>query len=141
MAKDETEQALPLLEQTENDKSIPDDLRQLAALTAVRLQAEQESPPENLQDRLQKIWSNKKSPWTYHAHLQTALLLAQTQNFDEARQHLNDILDAPDLPETLYTKARALDKVYGLKSYEQNKNKPRSRGREAGTGACEISAR
>lgn len=122
ISEEKNDEALALLATAENDKSIPDDLRELATLTAVRLQAAQDNPPENLAQRLGPVMNNDNSPWRYHAHLEAAVLVAtRNQNFAEARAHLNTILDAGNLPETLYTKARALDKVYALKQYEQDK--------------------
>lgn len=118
VSENKTEEAIKLFEQAANDKSVPDDLRDLAALSLVRLQAKDVN---DAQARLKTVWDNNKSPWRYQAHLEAAVINAEKKDFMAAREHLNTILDAPALPETLYNKARTLEKIYTLKHYEQSK--------------------
>lgn len=127
LSEGKTDEALELLTQMEADKSIPDDLRDLAIISAVRIQAAQEEPPADLTERLSTITKNSKSPWRYHAHLESAVILAtHQQKYAEAIEHLNAITDTPNLPASLYNKARALDRVYALKQYEESKESENS---------------
>lgn len=126
VSENKTEEALTLFKQAANDKSLPDDLKDLAVLSTIRLQAGSENA-EDAEKQLKTVWNNKKSPWRYQAHLEAAVIKAAKEDFTSAREHLNTILDAPALPETLYKKARALEKVYALKHYEQSKKKEASK--------------
>lgn len=121
-----TEAALSLYTQAAGDKSIPDDLRQLAILTTVRLETSgrgtEETSNTDLQARLETVWKDTGSPWRYHAHLEAAALYAhQDQDFTKSKEHLRKILETKNLPDTLYAKAQALNHIYGLKQQEAEK--------------------
>ncbi len=123
LAEDKSDEALKLLNEASTNKSIPDDIRGLASLSAARVEASQEEKPADLQARLEKIWSDKNSPWQYHARLEAAALLASTtQDYSAALSHLNIILDTPRLPSSLYDKAKALNHIYMIKQHEKKEN-------------------
>lgn len=117
-AEGKQEEARTLFDQASNDKSIPDQIRDLAILSTVRLKGEETSA--QVKEKLKSVWSNKNSMWRYQARLEAAVIEAADKNYAVAREHLNVILDAPALPETLYNKARTLEKIYALKQYKQD---------------------
>lgn len=112
------QEALSFFQKAANDHSIPTDLRDLAILSTIRIDTDN----ENAEKYLEEVWSSNKSPWRFQAHLEAAILRAETQDFGSAREHLKAILDAPGQPETLYKKAQALEKIYALKQYKKSKN-------------------
>jgi hypothetical protein len=68
------------------------------------------------------IMKNKKSPWQAYALLEGATLAAQDEkDFTKARGYLKQVLDKPDLPDSLYAKAHALDEVYALNQNKTDK--------------------
>ncbi|MCB1532833.1 MAG: hypothetical protein KDJ35_08185 [Alphaproteobacteria bacterium] len=118
MSEDKSEEAQKIFERAANDKSIPAQLRDVAVLSLVHLNPDNESA----QSELKSVWSNSKSPWRHHARLDAAVLSAQAGDYATARRHLNAVLDTPALPETLYNKAQALEKIYALKQNEERGN-------------------
>lgn len=94
-------------------------LQDLAQLMAVRLEWQTAKPEEinaaTMLGRLKPLTSNKNSPWRHHAHMQAALIKAHLQDdYAGARQHLDLIMKAEGIPQTLQQRARALHHVYGL---------------------------
>lgn len=68
----------------------------------------------------------ENNPWKYHAHLETALLLAHEKNdYKSARDHLNKILTVEKVAESLKKKAQSLSILYaakgsGSEEFQQN---------------------
>lgn len=116
-----TDEALKVYQAAAEDKSISEEIRQLAVLMAVRLQSgNQDYDAQSLLDLLKPVVNDDASPWQNHARLETASLLAnREQNYAEAREFLNLIMEQQNIPETLYNSARALDHVYTLKAKTQ----------------------
>ena len=58
----------------------------------------------------------ENNPWKYHAHLETALLLAHEKNdYKSAREHLNKIVTVEKVAESLKKKAQSLSILYAAK--------------------------
>lgn len=115
---DRSEDAKALYGRAAADEKIPNDLRALAVLMQIRLSDDAQTPEEAEKHlaQLASIWNDKKSPWAAHARIEAAIITAHALgNYAGAREHLNAVQDTPDLPETLYLRARALDHVYALK--------------------------
>ncbi len=124
-------EALALYEKAANDSAIPAELRDLAILMSVRLGTAQEGAQENKKEKqaeflskLQSVSSNTKSPWRFHAHLESAVILAHfSQDYKAAQAQLDIILAEQQLPETLSNKASALQHIYALRDLENAKSK------------------
>ena len=120
IAEDKPEEALVLYKRAAEDSSIPDDLRQAAVLAQTKISGT-EVPDEAL-SALKTVWEDDDSPWRYHARIEAAVILAHAkQDYAAARDHLDIVMTAQALPDSLYAKAKALDHVYALKQ-DQNKN-------------------
>ncbi len=120
----EQEAALEHYTKTASNKDIKPVFRDLAQLMAVRLEwgmdsGEAQSSPQVLLARLKPVWSDKKSPWRHHAHLQAAMILAHANgDYNGAREHLTLITTAEGVPQSLAERARSLAHVYALKMDE-----------------------
>ncbi|GJL85480.1 MAG: hypothetical protein DHS20C02_12550 [Micavibrio sp.] len=127
ISEDKPDEALALYEKAADDSAIPAELRDLAIIMSVRLGADKKDAQEKKDtflSRLQSVSSNAKSPWRFHAHLESAVILAHfSQAYKAAQAELDIILETPQLPETLYNKARALKHVYALRDHENSKVK------------------
>lgn len=112
------EKAISLYQAAVEDKSLPDDLKQLAQLNIAKL-----SHNTDIEIRLatlDEISNSKNSPWRYHAYLESAVILANEKfDADAAIANLNKILETSGLQQTLYDKARALSQIYILKTKQQ----------------------
>lgn len=110
-------------------RGTPAPFQDLATLMAVRtgwaleqdeLAAEDNSgaaQPDYWLRQLQPVWSNARSPWRYHARLQAALILAHDQqDYAQAQNHLEHIINAESSPPSLQERARALAHIYGLRA-------------------------
>ena len=116
-------EALEIYEQTLNDKSLPEDLRQLADIMALRLQDNDGKQNDVVVARLQEIANNHKSPWRYHAKLDLAVWNAhQEQNYDEALAILNTISSRAEVPKSLWDRARTLEQIYETRKYQMKDN-------------------
>jgi hypothetical protein len=112
----ENEKALLMFEAAQNESGAPEELKQLALLSAIRLKMQAGNSDVNIEDMLFPLLRDQKSPWHYHAHLEAAIYAADVkQDFETARAYLTVIQSAKNLPESLYKKARALDKIYAQK--------------------------
>ncbi len=131
------DRAYAVFRKAAQDTSIPAEFRDLAILMSVRLGARQDTEGKSSTEflsQLETILANDKSPWRYHAMLETAVILAHiSQDYKAAQEHLNVILEAPNLPASLYSKARALKHIYTLKNSDKNPNK-NSKTKNANTG-------
>lgn len=117
MQDDKPEEARALYARAAEDSGIPSDLRDLAVLMNVRLGANADAADiKTLQGQLKSVWKNGKSPWAAHAHLESSALYASSGDFEAARDRLAAVQKMENLPETLYSKARALDHIYALKA-------------------------
>lgn len=119
MKEGKPELAAPLYAKLAEDKSAPQQFRELGALMNAKLGAQDVQVGEELEkiySALSAIAENDKSPWRYHARIDMAVLLAnKEQKFEEARQQLAPVIEAGNLPASLSTRAQALDHVYALK--------------------------
>jgi hypothetical protein len=104
-------------------KNAPKTYRQLGALMSVRLGWAQEKDKASAKDadalitRLQPIWADSSSPWQWHAHYEAAQILADAkQDYKGANGHLNSIINAGNIPDSLRERAKALYHVYELKA-------------------------
>jgi hypothetical protein len=103
------------------EKAAPETYRQLGTLMSVRIAWGQSKDKAKEADTymalLQPLWSDKSSPWQFHAHFEAAQILASgKQDYAGARKHLTDLVDNADIPPSLRERARALDHVYELKA-------------------------
>lgn len=112
-------EALAQYKEALKDSGLPPLFRDLATLMAVRIEWSMPEYQDNADEylaQLRPIWTNAGNPWQWHAHVQTALILAHAKSdFEEARTHLAAVLNAPDLPPSLRERARSLDHLYMLK--------------------------
>ncbi len=119
MKEGKPELAAPLYAKLAEDKSAPQQFRELGALMNAKLGAQDVQAGEELEkiySALSAIAGNDKSPWRYHARIDMAVLLAnKEQKFEEARQQLTPVIEAKNLPASLSSRAQALDHVYALK--------------------------
>ncbi|MCB1562458.1 MAG: tetratricopeptide repeat protein [Alphaproteobacteria bacterium] len=118
-----TDEALAAYSRASENGKIAPEFRDIATLMSVRLlSAQEDSDPDMLIEKLRKITNNAKSPWKYHAHLETALILAHKRgDYETARTHLAAITDAEGLPASLLSTARSLDHVYALRAQAETK--------------------
>lgn len=127
MQQDKIENALTLYQKVASDKKIPEDLRGLGALMAARIGGPgKEGNKENVEallSALKPIAGSSSNPWAAHAHLEIAVLLAHgEENYEQALAHLNAVLDAPNLPDSMYNRANALQKLYTSKASQKGNN-------------------
>jgi hypothetical protein len=113
-----SDEALEAYNRAAGNKKIAPELRDIATLMSVRLRsADEESDPATLIEKLRPITGNAKSPWKYHAHLETALILAHRRgDYEAARPHLAAITTVESLPASLISTAWSLDHIYALKA-------------------------
>jgi hypothetical protein len=123
-------EALELYERAAADRAVPADLRQLATLMSVRLQATGESADTDaMLKKLEAVARNNNSPWQAHARLESAVLYAHgKQDYKAARIQLALVTKMADLPETLRQRAEALDHVYALKQNELQQKEKQDQG-------------
>jgi hypothetical protein len=116
-------EALKLFEQTGKDKSIPSEIRHLALLMQARLVATDAKSQADPEEILQPVLKDTKSPWQPYALLEAAAFSANRGNdYTQARSYLKQILDRENLPQSLYGKAQALDRIYDARQ-QQNMQK------------------
>ena len=74
-----------------------------------------QADPQQLLQELALVTARADSPWRYHAHIQSAIILATAlQDYDTALQHLNVVDSDISIPQSLKTRARALKHVYAI---------------------------
>ena len=115
LSERQSKEAKILYDRVAKDSSVSKEQRQLAILMQARINSDQGEPLESVIGNLEIIWSDEKSPWRYHAGLELAALHAEKSELDKALTYLNDLMDTPALPQSLYNKARALSHVYYLR--------------------------
>ncbi|MCB9983848.1 MAG: hypothetical protein H6861_09300 [Rhodospirillales bacterium] len=115
--QDKTEEAGALYQRVAQDIDLPAEFKELAILMSVRLLSDQDdADAQALLDQLKPVVNNPKSPWVHHARIEAAVLQAdKLQNYAAALQHLNAVIDTPDLPASLTERAVALVHLYSLK--------------------------
>lgn len=109
------EKAVNLYEITGNDKSIPQDFRDLATVQKVSIQIDHnpDAKAEDLLKELSSVSGNKKSAWRLRAMLTEALVKAHLQkDYKGARANLALLSAEPGLPPTMSAQVSALQKVY-----------------------------
>ncbi|MGH1399019.1 MAG: hypothetical protein ACRBCT_07385 [Alphaproteobacteria bacterium] len=110
------EEALKLYESIANNKGAASHFRDLARLAQTRLSLSQETPDADaLLETLAPIL-NGKSPFKPQAQIEAAAIHAHLKNDSAAAKALLDeVLETPDLPPSLYKKAQSLNHIYTLK--------------------------
>jgi hypothetical protein len=125
MQTNKTAEALTLYQKIAEDEKIPGDIRGLGALMSARIAgggADKEKAQELL-SLLAPIAGSTSNPWSAHANLEMAVLIAHhEQDFEKALAHLNEISDTPNLPDTMYNRARALQKIYTAQASSKKTN-------------------
>lgn len=118
------EEALEHYKIAAHDKNIQPVFRDLAQLMVVRLEwsmKNSDTKPQEMLAMLKPLWQNKDNPWQSHAHMQAAIILAHADaDYKTAREHLNMVISATDIPASLIERARALDQVYAFKMTKQD---------------------
>ncbi len=116
MEQNKENEALALYQRASQDTKIPAETRDLATLMSLRLI---DPSADSALPQLRAIMKDKKSPWRYHAYIEAAAILADKKgDYETAITLLNNVQDTPNLPDTLYNKARALNHVYALKQQQ-----------------------
>lgn len=121
LSEKKNDEAMALYAKAADDKGIPEEIRHLAVLQEIRLSKE---PTEAQIKKLQAVADDGSSPWRFYAKLEAAAYAAAKNDYKTARKYVAEVMDAKDLPDTLYGKARALDHVYALKSPQEAKAAP-----------------
>jgi hypothetical protein len=127
--QNKTAEALKLYEAAGNDSGIPADLRHLALLMRVRILSadakSQGNSEDNLADILKPVIGDGNSPWQPYALIEAASFTAnRAKDYAQAREYLKEVLEKENLPQTLYSKAQALDQIYATQqSNNQKTNK------------------
>ncbi|MBX2834105.1 MAG: hypothetical protein KTR28_03940 [Micavibrio sp.] len=121
--QDNSDEALALYKKAADNESAPEELRQLAAMMVARLQSKpSEGEAQNFLSNLESIASDSKSPWRYHAMLETAAyqknVIGDSEN---AIKMLEEIQTLQQAPPTLKERAKALAHVYSLDTTNENK--------------------
>ncbi len=122
LAEDKTDEALQIFQKASADKGIPTDLRSLAVLMNVRLASNTEgADTKELLSLLTPIAGSSGNAYAPQAHLEMALLQAhKLGDYEKAQAHLTEILETPNVPETLYNRARDLSGLYRLKQSQKD---------------------
>ncbi len=119
MTQDKQEDAYKLYQRAAQDKQIPDDLRHLAVLTTVRIDANKEGAnASELLATLDPVLKN--GIWQPEAQIEAAVITANLKNdYTGAENILDDVLNTEGLQQSLYTKAANLKQVYALQAMEE----------------------
>lgn len=114
--KDKSEEALKFYKLAAEEKSAPDEIRDLGIMMQTRLlAADGKTSSADLDTLLQPVLRNGKSPWHHHALLDAAGYAAKGENYTKARSYLKDIMDDKNALQGLKIKADALDRLYASK--------------------------
>ncbi len=123
MQTNKTAEALTLYMKIAQDQKIPADIRALGVLMASRIGGSDKEKAQELISLLKPIAGSTSNPWSAHAHLEIAVLIAHhEQNFEKARAHLNEISNTQGLPDSMYNRARALEKLYTAQATSKKTN-------------------
>ena len=115
-------EALKLYEAAGNDRSIPSDLRHLALLMRARILSEDTKSTENLVEILEPVIEDNKSTWQPYGLIEAASFTAnRNKDYAKAREYLKTVLERENLPQTVYSKAQALDQIYATREQQQPK--------------------
>jgi hypothetical protein len=83
-----------------------------------------EKSDQDLLEVLKPVIGDNKSPWQPYALMEAATYSANTrQDYTAARDYLKQVMETPDLPQSLYGKAKALDQIYSEKQPEKTDSK------------------
>ncbi len=122
----DNEAALVQYQTAAADKTLEAQWRDMATLMAVKIEwdmtdAESRDTASFL-GRLNELIANDQSPWQNHARLQAALIAAHGQNdYEQARALLAPVLESKTAPQSLRSRAKALDHIYALKAAQNTK--------------------
>lgn len=106
--------AINLYASIENNDNSPESIRFAAFYMHTNL-SDAMTPDEKLA-RFETILGQKTNPWLYHAHLETALILAnEKEDYTKARTHLDAIMKDRNTIQSIQKKAQSLDVLYKLK--------------------------
>jgi len=117
LGEDDQETALKLYERAAADIKLPKDIRQSAIIGAVNLKLNAEEAPDAnaLLQQLQIIIQDANSPWTAHANILSAVVLAHlNKDYDQALKQLEAASKIENLPQSLSTRINALGHVYTM---------------------------
>lgn len=112
-----TEQALDLYKRVSKDTSVEQVFQDLAAYAAAQLSSEEFSGA-----RIKTLANTPSSPWQVPSQFAMADALAAEGEFEKALSYLSMIEKTPDLPESVYARARALEQIYIVRQHKQNGN-------------------
>lgn len=116
-------EALAIYQKMQADSELPQTYRDFAALLEARALwgAEETSIDASaLLDKLAALRNNTKSPWHYHALVQSAVIAANgQQKYDTAIEYLAVVNKAYDIPNSLRSRAEALAHIYSLSAEKQ----------------------
>lgn len=106
--------AVDIYKQLENDTTAPQAIRYAAYY--MHTNTTQNLSADEKLARFQTILDQKSNPWLYHAHLESALILAnEKKDFTAARMHLEKLMTDTNAIPSIQKKAQSLDVVYRLK--------------------------
>lgn len=108
--------ASSLYEALNTDNSIPEEFRDLATLSQVRLKLSMETiQPADALEKLKPLLDNDKGAYVSQALIEAATLHAALKEYGKALALLDRVNARVNLPDTIYLKARTLVHVYSLK--------------------------
>lgn len=113
--------AADLYKQAADSGKTPRDMRDLSRILYVRaaLAGDTEASPEELLDTLKPALKNHKGPWVWHARIEAATLVANTQqDYLAALDYLEPFKEAEGVTQTLQKRADSLLHLYALKMRE-----------------------
>jgi len=114
--------ALALYEDLANDKTIPNEFRDLALLNQIRLKLSMDTiKPAQALDAIKALTANEKGAYYAPALIETATLQAAQNDYTAALASIATVNAMTNLPETIYLKARTLQHVYTLKQSKAEK--------------------
>lgn len=122
LAAKNDDEARALLLATRNDSSAAVDLRDLATLIWVRLNADTDMDADALLNALKPLMRTDSLPWSWQARLEAAVITANRKNDPAAAlELLKPMRGNAGLPYTQSERAEALAQVYSLRAEKQVK--------------------
>lgn len=127
LAKNDVEGALTVYETAIADKILSNDFEDLARVMVGRfglhLGAEKREA-DTLLKAMAPVLKKPKSPWYYHALVETASVLAHRKgDFEAAGKELDRVLNAADAPADLKDRAKAMAHVFAIESAKTKSQK------------------
>ncbi len=122
---DDMDKAEELYQKLAMDTSVPDLIRDFAAikLTSLMLDSEAHADPEAFYALLSPVTDKSKSPWQAHAHLQTALVAAHLEdNYERAVEAAQNAAAVENVEPSLKNRADALAHIYAQRLQNQTES-------------------